>query len=85
LKKATGIIRKIDKLGRVVLPKELRQTLSLETGDSLTIFVNDDDEIILKKYQSGCVLCGNIEHLRQRKGKWVCQDCVDNLAVWCTE
>jgi len=85
LKKATGIIRKIDQLGRIVLPKELRQTLSLETGDSLAIFVTDDDEIILKKYQSGCVLCGNIEHLRQRNGKWICQDCVNNIAVWSKE
>ena len=85
MKKATGIIRKIDQLGRVVLPKELRLTLSLETGDSLSIFVNDDDEIILKKYQAGCVLCGHLEHLRQSNGKWICQDCVDNIAVWGTE
>lgn len=85
MKKAIGIIRKIDQLGRIVLPKELRQTLSLETGDSLAIFVTDDDEIILKKYLSGCVLCGNIEHLRQIKGKWICQGCVDNIAVWSKE
>ncbi|HZK56086.1 MAG TPA: AbrB/MazE/SpoVT family DNA-binding domain-containing protein [Desulfosporosinus sp.] len=85
MKTAAGIIRKIDQLGRVVLPKELRQTLSIEMGDSLAIFVNDDDEIILKKYQLGCVLCGNIEHLRQRKGKLVCQNCIDNLTVCGTE
>lgn len=85
MKKATGIIRKIDQLGRVVLPKELRKTLSIEKGDSLAIYVSDDDEIILKKYLSGCVLCGNIEHLQQRKGKCICQDCIDNLAVWGTE
>lgn len=85
MKNAAGIIRKIDQLGRVVLPKELRQTLSIETGDSLAIFVNDDDEIILKKYQSGCVLCGNLEQLRQRNGKFVCQNCIDNFTVCGTE
>ena len=85
MKNTTGIIRKIDQLARVVLPKELRQTLSIEEGDSLAIYVNDDDEIILKKYQPGCMLCGNMEHLRQRKGKWLCQGCVDTLAEWNTE
>ena len=85
MKKATGIVRKIDQHGRIVLPKELRQTLSLEEGDSLAIYVDDDDEIILKKYQPGCMLCGNLEHLRQRKGKWLCQSCVDILAEWGTE
>ena len=85
MKNTTGIIRKIDQLGRIVLPKELRQTLSIEEGDSLVIYVNDDDEIILKKYQPGCMLCGNMEHLRQRKGKWLCQGCVDTLAEWGTE
>ena len=80
MKKATGIIRRIDQLGRVVLPKELRQTLSIDKGDSLAIYVTDNDEIILKKYQTGCVLCGSNEHLRQINDKFICKDCVDNLS-----
>lgn len=78
MKKATGIVRKIDELGRVVLPKELRRTLSLEEGNGLEIYVNGD-EIILKKYQPGCALCGNMEQLYHSNDKLVCSKCVDAL------
>ena len=76
MRKSTGIVRKIDDLGRVVLPIELRRTLSLNEGDGLEIFVNDN-EIILKKYQPGCVLCGGMEDVAQhRSGKMVCCECL---------
>lgn len=80
MKKATGIVRKVDELGRIVLPIELRRTLDIAEGNSLEIFVDSEGEIILKKYQSGCVFCNNLEHLWKSKGKWVCQKCVDTLA-----
>lgn len=48
--KATGIVRRIDDLGRVVIPKEIRRTLRIREGDPLEIFVDRDGEVILKKY-----------------------------------
>ncbi|GAB6170596.1 AbrB/MazE/SpoVT family DNA-binding domain-containing protein [Paradesulfitobacterium aromaticivorans] len=78
--KATGIIRRIDDLGRIVIAKELRRTLGIEEGDPLEAFTQDD-QIILKKYQPGCVLCGNVEHLVEIRGKQVCRECIDSLAA----
>ena len=77
--KATGIVRKIDDLGRIVIPKELRGTMSIAEGDPVEFYVKDD-EIVLKKYQPGCTFCDNIEHLWQHKGKSICQSCIDTLA-----
>lgn len=57
--KATGIVRKVDELGRVVIPIELRRTLGIGEKDPLEIFV-DGEEIILRKYEPCCVLCGQI-------------------------
>ena len=74
MKKATGIIRQIDQDGRIVLPKELRQTLSIEEGDSLVIYVNDDDEIILKKYQTGCLICATWNTFDKEKGNGSVKD-----------
>ena len=76
--KSTGIVRKIDELGRIVLPKELRRTLGLNDRESVEIYV-DQDAIILKKYKSTCVLCGDNEDLLDFKGKSICQKCMDEL------
>ena len=56
--KATGIVRKVDELGRIVLPIELRRTLNIEIKDPLEIYV-DGESIMLKKYQPACVFCGS--------------------------
>ena len=80
MKKATGIVRKIDDLGRVVIPRELRRTMAIREGDALEIFVDSEGEIILKKYLPGCAFCNNVEHLWGHRGKWICQTCVDALA-----
>jgi len=56
--KATGIVRKVDELGRIVLPIELRRTLGIDEKDPLEIYV-DQEKIILKKYEPACVFCGN--------------------------
>ena len=76
--KSTGIVRKVDELGRIVLPIELRRTLGIEEKDRIEIFV-DGDSVILRKYQPGCVLCGNANDLILYKGKTICQDCVRNM------
>lgn len=78
--KATGIVRKVDELGRVVLPIELRRTLGVSEKDALEIFVNGQD-IVLRKYAPGCTFCGVAEgDLKSFKGKPVCIDCVKGQA-----
>ncbi|MBR2742681.1 MAG: AbrB/MazE/SpoVT family DNA-binding domain-containing protein [Clostridia bacterium] len=76
--KSTGIVRKVDELGRIVLPIELRRTLDIAEKDSLEIYV-DGNTIILKKYQPGCIFCGNAKNVTNFKNKIVCEDCVKEL------
>ena len=77
--KSTGIVRKVDELGRVVIPIELRRTLGIEEKDALEIYV-DRDSIILKKYEPACVFCGNAEDVQHYKGKIVCRECALAMA-----
>jgi len=76
--KATGIVRKVDELGRVVIPIELRRTLGIDVKDALEIFV-DADKIILKKYEPACIFCGNDVDVQHYKGKLVCQSCAQAM------
>ena len=76
--KSTGIVRKVDELGRIVLPIELRRTLDIAEKDSLEIYV-DEDAIILRKYQPACVFCDNAKNVIVFKGKNVCPDCAKAL------
>jgi transcriptional pleiotropic regulator of transition state genes len=76
--KSTGIVRKVDELGRVVIPIELRRTLRIEEKDALEIYV-DGEKIILKKYEPACIFCGNADKVRNFKDKNICQDCLDSM------
>ena len=76
--KATGIVRRIDELGRLVLPKELRNTMQIQSGDPVEIYV-EEDRIILKKYQPVCIFCGSPEDLIDFGDKKVCKACVDGM------
>ncbi len=76
--KATGIVRPVDALGRVVIPVELRRNLGIETNDSLEIYV-DGPYIMLKKYQPACVFCGEVKDVRVIHGKCVCPKCIEEL------
>ena len=78
--KSTGIVRKIDQLGRLVVPMELRKTLELEIGEPIEIFTKGDT-IILKKYQKKCIFCDNEERekLYTVGGKVVCHSCLNKL------
>ena len=76
--KSTGIVRKVDELGRIVLPIEMRRTLDIAERDALEIFV-DGDNIILRKYQPACVFCENTKDIINFKGKNVCPDCLRKL------
>ena len=60
--KSTGIVRKVDELGRIVLPIEIRRTMNIDKCDAVEIFV-DEEKIVLKKYQPACIFCGNTIHL----------------------
>ncbi len=77
--KSTGIVRKVDELGRVVIPIELRRTLDIDRRDSLEIFV-DGDTIVLRKYEPGCVFCGSTEDTRQHLDKVVCSRCLKSMS-----
>lgn len=76
--KSTGIVRKVDELGRIVLPIELRRTLDIATKDELEIYV-EGNSIILRKYQCACVFCGGTEHVTVFKEKNICQTCLKQL------
>ena len=78
--KSTGIVRKVDELGRIVLPIELRRTMNIEVKDALEIYV-DGDQIVLKKYEPSCNFCGNAKVIIHYKGKNVCSACAHELGL----
>ncbi|MEC0234434.1 AbrB/MazE/SpoVT family DNA-binding domain-containing protein [Paenibacillus kribbensis] len=77
--KSTGIVRRIDELGRVVIPKGLRADMGVEQGDPLEIFVNGD-MVIFRKYSPGCYLCRSEDDLHTFHGKQICTDCINRAA-----
>ncbi|MBZ4655999.1 MAG: AbrB family transcriptional regulator, transcriptional pleiotropic regulator of transition state [Epulopiscium sp.] len=76
--KSIGIVRKIDPLGRIVLPKEIRKVYDIKEGDSLEIFV-DKESIILKKYTPACIFCEEAKDTSIVKGKLICKTCREEL------
>jgi transcriptional pleiotropic regulator of transition state genes len=77
--KATGVVRKLDELGRITLPIELRRSLGIGEKDPLEIFV-DTDRIMLKKYAPGCSFCGSMDSMQSTKsGKLLCGTCVEDI------
>ena len=76
--KSTGVVLKVDELGRIVVPIELRRTMDIAVKDTLEIFV-EGDQIILKKYHPACIFCENVKDVITYKGKLVCKDCLTAL------
>lgn len=76
--KATGIVRRIDDLGRMVIPKEIRKTRGIDPKTPMEIFV-DGDRIILRPYQAECIFCGEVEGVVDYKGKKICSECMKDL------
>lgn len=76
--KSTGIVRRIDELGRIVLPIELRRTLDIAERDEVEIYL-DEDRVVLKKYEASCIFCGGNSNLVAYHGRNVCLDCVQKL------
>ena len=77
--KSTGIVRKVDELGRVVIPIELRRTLDIAEKDALEIYV-DGEQIILKKYAPACIFCGQAKNITVFKGKNICPQWQNELS-----
>lgn len=76
--KSTGIVRKVDELGRIVLPIEMRRTLDIAEKDALEIYV-EGDSIILRKYQPACIFCDNMKNVISFQGKNICPDCLEKI------
>ena len=78
--KSTGVVRRVNELGRIVIPIKLRRTLNIEEGDPLEIFV-DGEQIILKKYEpdNECIFCRGGKFVIEFKGKKVCTNCIKSI------
>ena len=76
--KSIGIIRKIDELGRIVIPMSIRQSLDMNVRDPLEIYV-DGDRVILQKHQSSCVFCGESKGVISFNDKYICPKCLEAL------
>ena len=76
--KSIGFVRRVDSLGRIVLPVELRKSFDIGIKDPLEIYV-DGEQIILKKYEPACVFCGQAREIKHFKGKNICSNCLENL------
>lgn len=76
--KSTGIVRKLDELGRIVLPMEMRNTLDISPKDPIEIFV-ENDQIILRKYEPRCIFCGSDSENVLLNNKRVCRSCIEKL------
>lgn len=76
--KSTGIVRKVDRLGRVVIPIELRRNLDIEEKDALEIFI-DGEQIVLKKYAPACIFCGQAKDITTFKSKNICPSCLKEI------
>lgn len=76
--KSTGIIRRVDKMGRIVIPSELRQLLGVEVESDMEIYT-EGDRIVLQKFKPNCVFCGSTEELKLFSGKCICASCMKTL------
>ena len=75
----TGIVRRIDTLGRIVIPKEIRSVLDINDSDEIEIST-DNGQIILKKYYPRCIFCGSDNYVTSYRDKLVCNACIEELS-----
>ncbi len=76
--KETGIVKKIDELGRIVVPKDIRAILGVKSGDALQFFA-EGSAVMLKKFGDACAFCGSADSLTELKGKFICENCKKEL------
>ena len=77
--RALGVVRKIDELGRVVIPVEVRRRFGIDVKDSVEIYIDDNDSIILKKYEPACIFCNSTKEVINYRGRNICKACIDRL------
>lgn len=77
--KSTGIVRKVDPLGRVVIPKELRKVLNIKENETSLEIYTEGDEVILRKYEPSCIFCGESKGVITYKGKNICKSCISEI------
>lgn len=80
LVKSTGIVRRVDEMGRIILPAELRERYHIRRGDSLEIMF-DDASVILRKYQPFCIFCDGDDGLVRFRGRSVCRRCISEVQL----
>lgn len=78
--KSTGIVRKMDELGRVVIPMELRNQFKIAEKDPIEIFV-DGSSIVLRKYEPNCIFCGSTKNLIEYNEKLICNKCAEKIST----
>lgn len=76
--KPAGVVRKVDQLGRIVLPKSLRKRYLMNEGDPVEILVQGD-HIILERYRPKCVFCGNMVEVSEFKERHICGVCLAEM------
>ena len=77
--KATGILRRVDELGRIVLPVELRRTLEIADRDLMEIYMDEHNCIVLKPHRDSCIFCGGMKDISTFRDKSVCGKCLREL------
>lgn len=86
--RSLAMLRKVDELGRIVLPMEIRRMFDIATRDALEIFI-DDNKIILKKYEPACMFCHSADNVIVYENRNICKKCVEKinkkLSVKCIE
>ena len=78
--KSTGFVKIIDKMGRIVLPMEIRKVLNLTQEGSAVEIYTQDDMVVLRKYQPGCIFCHNVDNLVDYHGAKICEDCINEMS-----
>jgi len=79
--KSTGIVRRTDTLGRVVIPKELRTLFNINEYDALEVFT-EGETIVLKKYEPHCLMCGEVKNTTHYMGKLICRSCIEEVKLF---
>lgn len=77
--RAVGCVRQVDKLGRLVLPADIRKALNITDGEDSVEFFIDSDSVIIKKYRPACIFCSSAENILAYKGQSVCESCMNDL------
>lgn len=76
--KSTGVVRRVDELGRIVLPIEIRKMMDISVKDAVEIFT-DGDRIVLQKYQPACLFCNDADGITYFNDKRICQKCIEKI------